>query len=236
MGSFLNPTFADEYERWLEWAAAECPLPSETWSRLRGECRQRDDTLFEVGAAYFLSTSAKLLIKEWSPIANGGRRGDFVLGDSSLRTVHVEVKKPSRKSQLVPEVGQAEADAREKAGEWYKPGDGGSYSAEATVRETIERTLPQLPKDKPTLLIITEERSPAILDTPKSVCRWLEVACQGKEAGRLGALAILDIDNRPEQSIRYRFKFAPNLNASPATQIPDTVFEQLFRLQTADEG
>lgn len=233
------PEWADEVEEWLRFIERQGQF-GRYLPRLRGLPTQRDETLAEISAGYFLSTKCNLPILAWEPTGSPGKRGDFLLGRPGWQPIFVEIKSPGWEMEIAAQEGP---DSPRLLQEKHLPGvECRSTEPAVAIRYAVSRAARQLPDSRPTLVVLVDDLAVELNDWPETVERSLYAseisyrrqANQKRKAEmdaaetapfvsanghRIGAVAILNID-LPGPNVRYRFRLFRNPNAQPVAIVP----------------
>lgn len=226
------PLIADEHERWLEFINGRGQL-ERFHPRFRDRAVQRDETLVEIGVAYFLERHAGLPIAQWEPQGRQGT-GKFRVSLPGGGEMFVEVKSPGWEAEEVRTRGPQSPRLSQPK---HIHAHGGWTVPARRVRESVTKAYPKVPDTMPTLLVIHDDlivplhnclmfvdialyrpRAPGQYDMSNSLA---EDGCfVGSAFERLGAVGILNI----EHPLRYRFTLFDNPHCLEAVAIPRTVF------------
>ena len=163
--AYRSRTVADEYERWLrfieEKGEFERFLP-----RLRSRPTKRDETIAEIGVAYFLERRCGLPIQTWEPPVENGKTGEFVISLSDGRTMFVEVKSPGWEAEVFEREGPYSPRLAQPK---YIHGEAHSTAPWQRVRQTVRKAYVQIPATTPTLLVILDDLPVSLNDWPENV-------------------------------------------------------------------
>jgi hypothetical protein len=217
---------ADEHERWLMFihghGETQRFLP-----RLRAGARQRDETLAELGVAYFLEARCGLRIRAWEPPGVDGRTGDCLAALPDGRSMFVEVKAPGWESEVEPE----ERRARLQKGK-YVHAEAGSAAPWSSVWQAVKKAYSKLPADRPTMVVLLDDHFVSLNDWPPAAIEAALLAPPGlyhAEEGlfvsekheRLGAIGILNVDfPTGHVDSRWRFRIFRNPRCLGSVAVP----------------
>ena len=233
------PTVADEHERWLRFTEEKGEF-ERFLPRLRGRPAQRDETIAEIGVAYFLERRCDLPIQTWEPPGENGKTGEFGISLSDGRTMFVEVKSPGWEAEIVEREGK---DSPRLAQPMHIHGEAHSTAPWQRVREAVRKAYLKMPATTPTLLVIRDDLSVSLNDWPQNV---MEIALHcprhvgstggymaeagsfvGSDFKNLGAEGILNVDFPcDDPGARYRFAVYDNPNCLAAVAVPRTILSE----------
>ncbi len=228
------PEWADEHERWLQFIDGKGQM-GRYLSRLRGPKEQRDETLSEIGPAYFLERRCGLPIIQWEPVGVGGRKGEYLVGIPG-GSMFTEVKSPGWEADVVQAEGRNSARLSKPK---YINAEARSIAPWALVRAAVDKAYPKMPDQMPTLLIINDDYWVHLSEQREAVDIALycprglghhphgylaEDGCfVGRRFERLGGVGIFNVILSGRAS-SYRFALFLNPNAIPTVAVPRTTF------------
>jgi len=233
------PEVANEHERWLEFINGKGQL-GRFLPRLRNRAAQRDETLAEIGVAYFLERHSGLSIAQWEP-AGGRGTGEFQVALPAGAEMFVEVKSPGWEAEVAQFTrNRGRGKPLRLAQPKHIEGDGGAtvpwWNVRGAVRKAYEKVLPDT---IPTLLVIHDDLIRPLhgwlywvgialycprgrgQHDPKSDYLGEDGCFVGSAFERLGAVGILNVEYA---GARYHFTLFDNPHCVEAVAVPSTVF------------
>ena len=141
---------ADDCERLFAWADRLGQF-DRFLSRLQARPKERDATIAEIRAAWFLESLGFQLVS-WEPAVTN-RPGEFEVRWPGTPSIFVEVKQPTWESELTEDEkrGPRKRLPRYIAGDGQRGGD-----TQVQVRCAAENTLGKLSADRPNLLVVVD--------------------------------------------------------------------------------
>ena len=229
---------ADEHETWLEFINGKGQL-GRFIPRLRDRAAQRDETLAEIGVAYFLERHSGLPIAQWEPQGTRGT-GEFgvALPFRDGGDMFVEVKSPGWEAE-VPRIPGSKSPRLSQPKHIHA--QGGWTAPWRSIRDAVKKAYPKMPDSMPTLLVIQDDLMVPLHSWLSTVDIALycprgrgkhdpassylaENGCfVGSDFERLGAVGILNIEYHFDGT-RYRFTLFANPHCFDAVSVPRTIF------------
>lgn len=204
-------------------------------TRLNQNPKQRNKTLAEVQAAYFIEEICGNRIIEWEPKGSPGRVLEFAFKSKCGPSVVVEVKSPGWEGEIVE--AQGHESPRLKQHKYIQAEARGTAPWKA-VRDSIERAYVQLPNNQPSLLVINDDIFVSLVEMPE--CIDIALFCPKAKSG-LGEGYLAEdgyfLNNRYENLggvlcmqvqknygiIHYQACFYRNPNALPSCKLPKSL-------------
>ena len=224
--------FADEAEKWLNFASQHGRWPQYRPRLVGGTCASRDETLKELAVGFFLEEIAQTPICEWEPKGADGTPGEY-LCKSGETLIFCEVKSPGWEWSFIREQGKHTPRLKQPK----------HIHAEArTVGNTddlwycVEKAYPAMPNDKATLLVIADDlwfplrlddlTIDRVLHYPPDALPYSEPPRPGcftsTAFDRLGAIAFFDEHLSVETgAFEYQFKIFPNPFCLSTVRLPE---------------
>lgn len=214
--------WADEAEKWLRYIKSKGQF-EKFLPRLRDLPAQRDETLSEIKAAYFIETYAECPITSWEPPGDNGKLGEFCFSLSG-QEVFCEVKSPGWEQAIVE--SQGIKSPRLDLPKFIPGVEVGSFANWPYVRASVLRAYPKFPDNTPTLLILVDDFKVCLTDDPLGMPKALYESGTGcfmsNQFTNLGAIAALNVQNTGK--IEYRFSVYHNPMALKPAVIPREIF------------
>lgn len=219
-----NELWADEVEKWLQYVDDRSQF-DRFLPRLRSLPAQRDETLAEIKAAYFIEQYAAYPIKNWEPLGNNGTIGEFSFAFGSKETF-CEDKSPGWERAVVESEGP---DFPRKKQPKYIPGiKSGRFDNSRYVRDSILKAYPKFPEGAPTLLMLVDDPRVSLTDDPLGVPKALYERGNGcftsSQFSNLGAVAVLNVEHTGR--VEYSFCVYHNPMAHESVILPKEVFSR----------
>jgi hypothetical protein len=143
---------ADACEEWLRFIERNGPL-DHYLPRLRDRAAQRDETLAEIQAAYFLDRQRHPVVS-WVPPKGAKGVCEFCVAvPGPVPTMAVEVKAPGWEADITG----TNANARRKGPKYPAHIETRSSDPWGRLRERIDEACGQLPATMPTLFIVNDD-------------------------------------------------------------------------------
>ena len=80
--------WADEHEAWLQYVKGQSAL-DHYLARLKAPKERRDEAFAETAVAYFFGVKCGMPILAWEPPGEGGKVGEFIVGDATGQRIFV---------------------------------------------------------------------------------------------------------------------------------------------------
>lgn len=242
------PDVAAEHERWLEFVSTKGEL-GRFLPRLRDRAAQRDDTLAEIGAGFFLEKQGGLPIVGWEPAGANGKTGEYLVRLPDGRGMFVEVKAPGWEQELVEAEGPQSPRLRRPK---YLHAEARSTAPWNSVREAVKKAYPKVPDTMPTMVIIHDDLMVSLSDWGETIGDIALYCPRGKghhSAGylaedgpfvgtayeRLGAVGVLNV-TFAGAGATYRFSIYGNPNCLPRVAVPVGAFPHHYSHITGSRG
>ena len=221
-GSPRSQATANDWERLLAWAESHSQF-ARFFTRLTTEqARQRDATIAEIRAAWFLESLGSR-ITSWEPAATN-RLGEFEIQWPDSPPIFVEVKGPTWESELC----EVERDRRK----WQPKvcdGDGLWTGGASELEGAALKTMGKLAPDRPNLLVTVDDLFAVLVDRVDNpgVAEFLDKT----EFAGLGGILMIDAKHFKSDSSGVDLKIRLELNPrakGTRWELPSTAIQAIL--------
>ncbi len=220
------------HEEWLRFVDNKGEL-NRFLPRLKKSAYQRDRTLSEIGAGYFLEVKCSLPIVGWEPPGDGGKTGEFLVGCPQGK-LFVEVKTGGWEKDIVEAEGRGSPRLSQPK---YVHAEARSVGPWAVIRNAVSNAYPKFPDSMPTLLIIRDDYFIDLDEFNANLALYCPAVGEHErgylaENGcfvdnryeHLGAVGILNV-TLAAKGLQYRFFLCDNANAVNGARLPQGIFQ-----------
>ncbi len=251
-----NPAWRKLCNRLLGYAKAEGFMNRELAGNLKKKkIDQVRGALGELLTVYFLRLRCGFSVTPRPP-GREHKKGDIEI-IWKPKCIFCEVKVPHWETPLKRELREVEKSDPARAGELrgrladpskYLPAQGGWFANFEDVRAAVKRALEQIPRGKPSLVILPDDLWVGLYDDDRGMSDALYASrkpCMGKasprcEGGvflqrdyrRVGAVGALWSNPRDDGMPEFKFRLYHNPNACEESKVPSDVFSRFQQVDT----